>query len=193
MALGTFKAPQAGFIPATKFDAAANAGRPLIVIVREYKEDFSTDAYPNPRPVVFVMIAELSGAINGGEATPYVNALLGGQAVADRLKAYAGAQDDDGNPVKLPVKLGKAVSKRTGRAYQTIEPLSGTELDFAEAWDAANPTFLQDERARLQAIADAEAEQDKAPAASNAKAAGNGAGTGFDDDALKAAMARLRS
>jgi hypothetical protein len=187
MALGTFVAPQGNFIKSTPFNAAANEGHPLIVIVHDFKEDFSTEAYPNERPVAFVMIADLEPVKTGGKAILYANAILGGDAVADRLRKYAGT-DEEGNYTKLPVKLGSAKSQKTSRNYRTIEPLEGAELKLATVWDEANPTALQDERARLQAEADAEAE-----AGGNApKATSNGKGTDFDDDALAAAIAGLK-
>lgn len=186
MALGQFKATSGNFPKATPFDAAANAGHPLIVIVHGFKEDFSTQEFPNERPVAFVQIADLGPVASGGKAVLYGNAILGGDAVADRLRAYAEAVDEDGNPVKLPVKLGTKRSEKTKRTYRTIEPLTGAELKLAVAWDEANPTALQDERARLQAEADAEAEK-------NDKAAPKGGGNSqFDDDALNAAIAGLK-
>lgn len=190
MALGTFVAPQGNFIKATPFDAAANAGHPLIVIVHDFKEDFSTKEYPNERPVAFVMIADLAPVLQGQPAQLYANAILGGDAVADRLRAYApgGNRNPDGELMKLPVKLGTAKSQKSGRNYRTIEPLEGAELKLAVTWDEKNPTVLQDERARLQAEADAEAEKGgNAPKASNGKV-----DTKFNDDALEAAIAGLK-
>jgi hypothetical protein len=189
MALGKFVAPQGNFIKSTPFNAQAAEGHPLIVIVREFNPEFSTEAYPNKRPVAFVMIADLEPVKAGGAAVLYANALLGGDAVADRLKDYAGAEDEDGNPVKLPVKLGQKASKQGGRKYRTIEPLTGAELALAVAWDEKNPTALQDERARLQAEADAEAAKNEG----NGAAPKAGTGTKFDDSALEAAIAGLKS
>lgn len=188
MALGTFKAQAGNFIAATPFDAAASAGHPLVVIVHDFKEDFSTEAYPNERPVAFVMIADLAPVLQGQPVALYANAILGGDAVADRLRNYAKAEDEAGNPVKLPVKLGTAKSQKTGRNYRTIEPLTGAELQLAIEWDEKNPTALQDERARLQAEADAKAEEKGGAAVSNGKAPR----PGTDDDALAAAIAGLR-
>lgn len=187
MALGTFKAAQGTFIASTPFNAAASEGHPLVVIVREFNPEFSTEAYPNKRPVAFVMIADLEPVKTGGQAVLYANALLGGDAVADRLKDYAGAVDEDDNPVKLPVKLGQKASKQGGRKYRTIEPLTGAELALVSAWDEKNPTALQDERARLQAEADAEAEKQGKSGAAAPKADSK-----FNDDALAAAIAGLK-
>lgn len=187
MALGTFKASSGNFPAATPFDADANKGHPLIVIVHDFREDFSTKQYPKERPVAFVMIADLAPVLQGKPAVLYGNAILGGDAVADRLRAYAG-KDEEGNYTKLPVKLGTAKSQKTGNNYRTIEPLEGDELKLATIWDEKNPTALTDERDRLQAEADAEAEKGGGTAASNGRAPQ----PGTDDDALAAAIAGLK-
>lgn len=191
MALGTFVANSGNFPAATPFDADANKGHPLIVIVHSFKEDFSTKQYPKERPVAFVMIADLAPVLNGQPAQLYGNAILGGDAVADRLRAYApgGDRNPDGDLIKLPVKLGTGVSQKTGNRYRTIEPLDGAELKLATTWDEKNPEALQNERARLQAEADANAERNGGQAVTNGKAP---ADTKFNDDALEAAIAGLK-
>lgn len=198
MALGQFKTNSGVFVQATPFDAAANQGHPLVVIVRDFREDFSTEAYPNPRPVAFVMIADLQPLLSGGEPVLYGNAILGGDAVADRLRDYAGALDENGEPIKLPVKLGTAKSQKSGRNYRTIEALTGAELALAVKWDEKNPTALQDERARLEAEAAARAEEQEANGGSQTPAAPLSTTKtaapkqqAIGDDALAAAMAAL--
>ena len=185
--LGPFKSKAGNFLEATKFDAAANVGHPLVVIVHDFKEDFKTEAYPNPRPVAFVMIADLSPLLKGGEAILYGNAILGGDAVADRLRDYTGAVNEDGSLVKLQVKLGNAVSNSTKRSYRTIEPLEGAELALAVKWDEKNPTALQDERARLEAEAAARGEEEGSGNADNKASSA----PVMDDDELAKAIAAL--
>jgi hypothetical protein len=193
MSLGEFKSNSGGAFPAgTPFDATANEGHPLVVIVHGFKEDFSTAAYPNPRPVAFVMVADLQPLLEGGQPVLYGNAILGGDAVADRLRPYAGQVGEDGEPVKLPIKLGKAKSNSTGRTYRTVEALTGAELALAVKWDTKNPTALQDDRARLVAEAEARSqEEESAPAkATSAPKAASKAQT-ISDEALEKAMAAL--
>lgn len=191
MALGTFTAPQRGnFIKSTPFPARDSKGHPLVVIVHGFKEDFKTEQYPNERPVAFVMVADLAPVLQGQAAKLYPNAILGGDAVADRLRDYApgGKQNPDGEAIKLPVKLGTGTSKSSGRPYTTIEPLEGAELKLVETWDEKNPTALQDARQVLQDEADAAAAENGGSApASNGKAPQ----PGTDDKALAAAIAAL--
>jgi hypothetical protein len=186
--LGEFKNNGGGAYPeSTKFDADANLGHPLVVIVHDFKEDFTSERFPNPRPVAFVMIADLNPLLSGGQPVLYGNAILGGTAVADRLRGYAGATNEDGTPVKLPVKLVTVQPKKKGgNPYRGIEPLAGAELDLAAKWDAKFPTALQDERQRLldeAAARAAEEEADAKPAPAKEAA--------IPDDALAAAIAAL--
>jgi hypothetical protein len=180
--LGTFTPPSAGgFVKPTPFSIADRLNRPLIVVVRDVKEGFTSVKAPNPHTVIFGMIADLK------ENKVYVNTLIGPVGIVDKLKGYVGT--------KLPVKfVQKASQKVGGNPYFSVEPLTGDELKFAELWDQKYPTRIADERAAAEAAAKAEAAA--AEAAQEAGFSGLGssaapASQSVSDADLEAMMANL--
>lgn len=175
MALGTFT-PPAGGAKASSFDPRFNANKPLIVVVREFREGFTTQRFPDPKDVVIVDLVDLLAD------TVVPSVIWGAAAIVDRLK------DQAGNGEKLPVIINEKISGK-GNKYTTIDPLQeGQMLDLAVAWDKKNPTRLADESEAHRAV-QAEA-QNAAPAATPA-AAPAAAEPKIDDAALAAAIAAL--
>lgn len=179
MALGTYVPPKTGV--AGSFDPRYNADKPLIVVVREFREDFTTRKFPNPKDVVIVDVVDILAN------TVIVSVIWGAGAVVDRLKDRAPA--DGADPEKLPVKLVAVKSQSTGNDYASIEPLEGKELELAVAWDAKNPTRIDDERAQRQSeIKEGPAEGQKAAPAEEPAAP---ADPKLSDSELDAAIAAL--
>lgn len=197
MALGTFVAPTAGnFIKADKFDPRLHANKPLIVKVREFKEGFTTTAYPDPRDIVIVDLVDLSPVLKNQDADVLVSVIWGSAAMVDRLKKYAGTDE------KLPLKIVQRESQQTKRTYQTVEPLDGGELTLAAKWDEKNPDAIDNMRAQRQAEADARAAEengdkvglsntDQTGAPLSTMAAAAPAVSGLSDADLEAAIRNL--
>lgn len=119
MTLGNFQPRQR--ISGDKMQFGQYIGRPLLVRTNEYVPDFSSQAYPTPKPVVFCDVVDLlSGQI-------FINVLWGGGAVVDNLKETAGTE------VVLPVMPGHATAKG-GRTYQTLNALEGDAAALAQGW-----------------------------------------------------------
>lgn len=140
MALGTFTPPAGG--KAGSFDPRNHADKPLIVVVREFRPNFTTRAYPNPKDVIICDIVDiLANAV-------HVSVIWGSAAIVDRLKDQA--PKDGAAPERLPVKISHVQSASTGRMYTTVDPLDGKALELAAAWDAKFPSRIDDERAARQ-------------------------------------------
>lgn len=143
MTLGTFQ-PRAR-VQGDKLNLQQYAGRPLLVRTTEFVPDFSSQAYPNPKPVVFADVVDLiSGQI-------FINVLWGAGAVVDNLKDKAGTEE------VIPVKAGNVTSPKSGRSYIALFPLEGGELDAAVGWYNANWAHVDNTRAQRQAQAAAAA------------------------------------
>lgn len=143
MTLGTFQ-PRAR-VQGDKLNLQQYAGRPLLVRTTEFVPDFSSQAYPNPKPVVFADVVDLiSGQI-------FINVLWGAGAVVDNLKDKAGTEE------VIPVKAGNVTSPKSGRQYIALFPLEGGELDAAVGWYNQNWTHVDNTRAQRQAQAAAAA------------------------------------
>lgn len=143
MTLGTFQ-PRAR-VQGDKLNLQQYAGRPLLVRTTEFVPDFSSQAYPNPKPVVFADVVDLiSGQI-------FINVLWGAGAVVDNLKDKAGTEE------VIPVKAGNVTSPKSGRQYIALFPLEGGELDAAVGWYNQNWAHVDNTRAQRQAQAAAAA------------------------------------
>jgi hypothetical protein len=143
MTLGTFQ-PRAR-VQGDKLNLQQYAGRPLLVRTTEYVPDFSSQAYPNPKPVVFADVVDLiSGQI-------FINVLWGAGAVVDNLKDKAGTEE------VVPVKAGNINSPKSGRTYIALFPLEGGELDAAVGWYNTSWAVVDQTRAQRQAAAAAAA------------------------------------
>lgn len=139
MTLGTFQ-PRAR-VQGDKLNLQQYAGRPLLVRTTEFVPDFSSQAYPNPKPVVFADVVDLiSGQI-------FINVLWGAGAVVDNLKDKAGTEE------VIPVKAGNVTSPKSGRQYIALFPLEGGELDAAVGWYNTNWAHVDNTRAQRQAQA----------------------------------------
>ena len=153
MTLGTFQ-PRPR-VQGDKLNLQQYAGRPLLVRTTEFVPDFSSQAYPNPKPVVFADVVDLiSGQI-------FVNVLWGAGAVVDNLKDKAGTEE------VVPVKPGNVTSPKSGRSYIALFPLDGGELDAAVGWYNQNWAIVDQTRAQRQAAAAAAAPANPTPAAPN--------------------------
>lgn len=138
MTLGNFQ-PRAR-ISGDKLDLKQYVGRPLLVRTTEFVPDFTSQTYPNPKPVVFFDAVDLiSGQI-------FINVLTGAGAVVDNLKEYAGTE------VVMPLKSGLG-SGQSGRTYITLAPLEGNEATAAGQWYSQNWAAVEAERQRRQAMA----------------------------------------
>lgn len=136
MTLGTFQPRQR--ISGDKLPLNSYIGRPLLVRTNEYVEAFTSQAYPNPKPVVFCDVVDLiSGQI-------FINVLWGGGAVVDNLKEFAGTE------TIMPVKPGQG-SGQSGRTYQTLLALEGQEAQAASQWYNAYWGLVDQERAKREA------------------------------------------
>lgn len=153
MTLGTFQ-PRAR-VQGDKLNLQQYAGRPLLVRTTEFVPDFSSQAYPNPKPVVFADVVDLiSGQI-------FINVLWGAGAVVDNLKDKAGTEE------VIPVKAGNVTSPKSGRSYIALFPLEGGELDAAVGW--YNTSWAVVDQTRMQRQQQAAA---AAPAPAGAPAQG---------------------
>lgn len=140
MALGTWTPPSSG--TAGSFDPRNHADKPLIVVVREFRENFTTRKYPNPKNVIIVDVVDILAD------TVHVSVIWGSAAIVDRLKDQAPKPGEQ--PQRLPVVIRHVASASTGRTYTTVDPLEGKALELAAAWDAKYPTRIDDERAARQ-------------------------------------------
>lgn len=202
IALGTFVPPANG--KTGSFRPQDNYGKPLIVVPREYREDFVTRQYPNPKPAVFYDVVDLLAD------TVIIGVVTGSKAIVDRLRDLI--PSDGGEAPRLPVKIVQ-LTGAAGNTYFSIEPLTqgSQEHALAMAWDSKYPTRIDDERAKkLAADQVAEAQQQNAqqvpqPQGAAAPLAGIGASQPvqtqqveqavaappMDDDALAKALAAL--
>jgi hypothetical protein len=207
MALGTFVPPVSR--KAGSFDPRDNAGKPLIVIPREFREGFVSARYKDPKDVVIYDVADLTPLLQGEQPVIHVSVITGSGAMVDRLKTSVPA--DGAEPTKLPVKI-EAVTPPGKNTYYTIEPLDpeSNEFKLAVAWESKYPTAIDDKRREHQAEMAAQqgtngngGGQSAAPlqgiGGNSAPAAAPApepeptkpAGGGLDDDALAKALASL--
>jgi hypothetical protein len=140
MALGTFTLKAKG--KASSFDPRVNGGKPLIVIPREFRPNFTTQRFPNPKDVVIVDVVDLLAD------TVHVSVIWGGGAMVDAIKEHVPAEGQE--PTKLPVKI-QAASSAAGNSYYVLAPLEGQMLQLAAAWDAKYPTRVDQERSQHEA------------------------------------------
>lgn len=153
MTLGTFQ-PRAR-VQGDKLNLQQYAGRPLLVRTMEYVPDFASQAYPNPKPVVFADVVDLiTGQI-------FINVLWGAGAVVDNLKDKTGTEE------VVPVKAGNVNSPKSGRTYIALFPLEAGELDAAVGWYNTNWAHVDATRAQRMAAAAAAAPAAGVPQASN--------------------------
>ena len=114
------------FTPASRIDTDkvridALDGHNLLVRVQEFKPDFTSKQYPNPKAVVFCDVADL------GTGQVYIGVLWGAGAVVDGLKQYAGTGQ------VLPVGVEKVVGGAHG-GWMRLNPLEGDALAAAGQW-----------------------------------------------------------
>lgn len=164
MALGTYTLKAKG--KASSFDPRVNHGKPLIVVPREFRANFTTQRFPNPKDVVIVDVVDLLAD------TVHVSVIWGGGAMVDAIKEHV--PTDGGEPTKLPVKIGAATAA-SGNQYYVLVPLEGAELQLAGAWDAKYPTRVDQERAQHDAAQAAGAPAADPMAAALAALQGGGA------------------
>lgn len=157
MTLGSFTPQSSIEFDGLNYQSVTNL--PVIVQVTEYIPDFTSNAFPNAKPVVRLDVqlcaegrdvrkAEGSdvlqdfGPIPAG--TVKIGVQWGSKAVVDQLKSYAGTGQ------KLPVKI---VSKKgqSGRAYFTVTGLDDAENALVNAVYTANPTAIDQARAAKEA------------------------------------------
>lgn len=165
MALGQFTLKAKG--KASSFDPRTNHGKPLIVVPREFRANFTTQRFPNPKDVVIVDVVDLLSD------TVHISVIWGGGAMVDACKEHVPA--DGGAPTPLPVMIKRVDPGTGGNSYYVLAPLEGQALQVAQMWDAKYPTRVDDERARHEA--------DQA-------AGGNGGGQAADP--MAAALAALQ-
>lgn len=126
-------------IESDRVKATDLTNRPLLVLVNECLKDFTSQAYPDPKDVITLDVADLStGRI-------YIGPMWGAGRVVDSLKPYAGSGQV--MPVKLVEIQGKA------RVYLGVEALAGAELAMAQQWYASYPTAMADQRAQKEMAA----------------------------------------
>jgi len=140
MALGTYTLKAKG--KASSFDPRVNAGKPLIVVPREFRANFTTQRFPNPKDVVIVDVVDLLAD------TVHISVIWGGGAMVDAIKEHV--PTDGTEPTRLPVMI-QATSSAAGNSYYVLVPLEGPALQLAGAWDAKYPTRVDQERAKHEA------------------------------------------
>lgn len=150
IALGTFEAPPSQG-KAGSFKPQNNVNRPIIAVPREFKTNFVTAQYPDPKDVVIYDVFDLmTGNIE-------ISVITGSGAMVDRLKQYVpgGTKNDTAEPKPLPVKIVKV--ERSGKSdYYSIESLEGKELQLAVLWDQKiGISAIEDKRAEVVAEAGA--------------------------------------
>lgn len=129
-------------------------GRPLLVRVRELKEQHASRRFPTPKDKVVVDVVDLAGADNTG-ASPrvFVGCMWGADAVVDGLRDYVG----DG--IAYPV-IPRGQQSQGGNTYTVLDPMEGPALEWATAWYNANPNAIDEARdAKMQAARAAQAAQ----------------------------------
>lgn len=131
-------------ITGDKMDLRNYFGRPLLVRVNEYVPDFASQAFPNPKPVVFVDVVDLA------QGQIFINALWGGGAVVDNLKEHAGTD------VVLPLMAQNAVGGNN-RNYIALTALDDATAAAAGQWYQQNWATV--EQTRQQRMAQAQAAQ----------------------------------
>ncbi len=131
-------------ITGDKMDLRNFYGRPLLVRVNEFAPEFSSPAFPTPKPVVFCDVVDL---ISG---TIYINTLWGGGAVVDNLREHAGTE------VVLPLMAQQATSGQ-GRAYIALVALDENTAVLAGQWHQQNWGTVEQTRAQRMAAAQAAA------------------------------------
>ena len=134
--LGNFvPPPNAG--KAGTFNPKENYNKPLILVIREFRQGFTTRTYPEPKDVVIYDVVDLLA--NGGQGIVIPSVITGSAAMVDRLKAYVPNDGRNGEPVThpepLPVMIVQVVPQGGGRTYYSVEPLEGQALALAVAWD----------------------------------------------------------
>lgn len=140
MALGTYTLKAKG--KAASFDPRVNHGKPLIVVPREFRANFTTQRFPNPKDVVIVDVVDLLAD------TVYISVIWGGGAMVDAIKEHI--PSDGQAPTPLPVMI-QPTSSASGNAYYVLVPLEGAALQLAAAWDAKYPTRVDQERSQHEA------------------------------------------
>lgn len=140
MALGTYTLKARG--KASSFDPRTNHGKPLIVVPREFRQNFTTPRFPTPKDVVIVDVVDLLAD------TVLISVIWGGGAMVDAIKQHVPAEGQE--PTKLPVMIQPATSANGG-TYYVLVPLDGQMLALAQAWDAKYPTRVEQERVNHEA------------------------------------------
>lgn len=131
-------------ITGDKMDLRNYYGRPLLVRVNEFVPDFTSQRFPDPKPVVFVDVVDLmSGTI-------FINALWGGGAVVDNLREYAGTE------VVLPLVANNATSSG-GNNYIGLAALDDNTAAMAGQWAQTNWGVVEQTRQQRMAAAQAAA------------------------------------
>lgn len=216
MALGTFVPPVRA--TAASYDPRTHFNRPLIVIPREFRADFTTKKFPAPKDVVFADVVDLMEAQGMGSAPGtvgqedgvYISVIWGSGPIVDRLRGSV--PTEGGEATKLPVKIVQVTPAGGGNVYYSVEPLEpdSQEMTLAQLWDTKRGHTVDEKRAALEAEAAANAPsgngsqgsqgqapiaglgqtptQTPAPAAAPAPAA---PAAGVSDDDLAAAIAAL--
>jgi hypothetical protein len=131
-------------ISGDKMDLRNYFGRPLLVRVTEFVPDFTSQAFPTPKPVVFADVVDLaSGQI-------FINVLWGGGAVVDNLKDHAGTD------VVLPLVANNATGG-SGRNYIALAALDDATAAQAGQWYQQNWGVVEQTRQQRMAAAQAAA------------------------------------
>lgn len=129
-------------ITGDKMDLRNYFGRPLLVRVTEYAPEFSSQAFPTPKPVVFADVVDLiSGQI-------FINCLWGGGAVVDNLKEHAGTD------VVLPL-MAQSATGGSGRSYISLTALDDATAAAAGQWYQQNWGMVEQTRQQRMAAAQA--------------------------------------
>lgn len=145
MALGQFTLKAKG--KASSFDPRVNIGKPLIVVPREFRANFTTQRFPNPKDVVIVDVVDLSA--NNWQGQIHISVIWGGGAMVDAIKEHV--PTDGTAPTPLPVKIQRVDPNTGGNSYYVLIPLEGQELQLAQLWDQKFPTRVDEARVAHEA------------------------------------------
>lgn len=212
MALGKFvNSTKKAYVPSGKFNAQApeNHNRPLLVVPREFRAQFSTGKF-DPRDVILVDVVDLDAN------KVIINVLWGGAALVGRLKHYVpGGKENPGTeplpyPIQLQTQPGEkgsyavpmdvdAMGRAKAAAWDMKFGMAHIDAVWTDAHAKAEAELAELERNQATGQANLQSTQSALPSLNTlptqrqepAPVAQSTPGAGYSDSDLAAAMKRL--
>ena len=161
MSIGQFVKQSANFLPGDPIPPArelANAGTPLLVWVKEFKDGVKTKHSPNGDGQLVNI-----DAVDMSTGKVYINSALHNKVISDQLRPYAEKDlvtGEERNPNPLPIKfVWCAPQQQGGNNYLAPEQLSQDWVDYATANIATYQQMVATERAKRVAEFEAKKQQ----------------------------------